>query len=119
MEALKQFVAQWDPNRIPWWGWLVIGVAAWFSVQNFVLPDDWSVWLAKRKNGLTAILPLAIAALIVGLGNVLWASGLAFVAAFKQITIAPWVWWLLLAGAIFVALFVFVRWFNSRPVVRR
>lgn len=108
-----------DPSTIPWWVWFLVGGAFVFVVQTFILPDGWSTWLALRRNGLTALLPFGLLALAIGIGNFLWALCLATIAAFKQITVAPWVMWLLLAGVFISALYELVRRRNNRPVTRR
>lgn len=108
-----------DPSTIPWWAWFLFGGAFWFAVQNFVLPDPWSIWLAVRRNGLTILLPFAALAFLIGFGNLAVASVIAFVAAFKQIIIAPWVWWSLLAGIFVLDLYLLVWRRHNRPIVRR
>ncbi len=94
---------------LPWWAHVLIGMAIWFSIQNFVLPDPWSVWLALRKNGPTALLPFAVVALLIGLINVaIWLyKSVRFV--WVPNTIAPWLWLLVVFGVIVVVVFFAIR----------
>jgi len=61
-------------ENIPGWGWFILGVAIWFFIQNFILPDSKATWLAQRRNLPTVvakiILLLAIAALFVFVLNI-------------------------------------------------
>lgn len=114
MEVIWSWFMSWT-----WWQYILFGMALWFSTQNFILPDPWSVWLALRKNGPMALMPFGVLAVVVGVINLviwLWKS-VDFV--FTPVHIAPWLWLVLAAGVIILVVYVIVRRAQNLPLIPR
>lgn len=94
---------------LPWWVHILVGMALWFSIQNFVLFDDWSVWLAKRENGPMALMPFGVVALIVGIVNLVVWLFKSIDLVWVPMTVAPWLWYAIVFGVIVVIVFFVTR----------
>lgn len=95
-----------DPN---YWFGLVSGLILAFVVYGLVLPDDWAIWLARRRNFPHAILPLGLVLLAVVALNLIFALGWAILRALGLVQFASWLWLALIAGLVIVAIWIIFR----------
>lgn len=98
--------------------WIGIGIGFFMAlvVVALVVPDKWAIWLATRKNLPTWLMPFGVLGLLLGLGNLLYALGAAVVEALANTKVAPWVWYVTLAGLIVVVMFFVVHRLRGRKI---
>jgi len=93
--------------------WLASGMVLWFVVQNLILPDEWAIWLARRRNFPVAVLPVGIVLLVIASVPLVYAFLWSFIQAFGLVRIERWVWTILAVGvAITAVCLMVVRWLN-------
>jgi hypothetical protein len=96
---------------------ILLGMAIWFSIQNFILNDDRAIWLAKRENGLKALYWPSIVVLLIGLYNLVVYLNKSIVVTWDwdPVSVEPWVLVFVLVGAVFFVLRRIQKLRNQRP----
>jgi len=106
-------------DKLPWWQLLLIGGAIWFAIQNFVVPDKQAIWLAQRKNGLTALAPVFLVVLAIAVFNLIAAFFSSVHFSWKPASLETWVVVFLLFGLVGVTAYVIQQKANHKSILPR